>query len=221
MGYASLCVRHERTNGHGTAQETRVCMEIVFPCFSSSTTVCTESRPRRISQPAAYRREAEESVGIYPLAECHSTHVSAKIRALNRAECVIETLRHALNVLAMVAPVWLRSQVQPEWLDRSGHRAEEYRLPTSAEKRQALLHQVGQDGWGLLTAIQAEPTSHWMLAVPAIATLQRVWKQDYLPPDQGGTWIPDEDRLPAAKLFYSPYDLDASAGTKRSTHWIG
>src|SRR6266536_1190523 len=37
----------------------------------------------------------------------------------------------------------------------------------------------------------------------------------------GTTWIADEDRLPAAKLFYSPYDLDASAGTKRSTHWIG
>jgi transposase len=73
-------------------------------------------------------------------------------------------------LLAIVAPVWLRSQVQPEWLDRYGHRAEEYRLPTNAEKRQALLHQVGQDGWGLLTAIQAEPTSHWMLAVPAIDT---------------------------------------------------
>ena len=27
-----------------------------------------------------------------------STHVLAKVRALNRAECVVETLRHALNV---------------------------------------------------------------------------------------------------------------------------
>ena len=111
--------------------------------------------------------------------------------------------------------------MQPEWLERYGHRAEEYRLPTSTEKRQALLHQVGQDGWGLLTAIQAEPESHWMLSIAAVDTLQRVWKQDYLPPEKGGTWIPDEDRLPAAKLFYSPYDLDASAGTKRSTHWLG
>ena len=51
--------------------------------------------------------------------------------------------------------------------------------------------------------------------------MPRVWKQDYLPPEKGGTWIPDEDRLPAAQLYYSPYDLDASAGTKRSTHWIG
>jgi len=99
-----------------------------------------------------------------------STHVLAKIRALNRAECVIETLRHALNVLAIVAPDWGLRQVQPEWLDRYGHRAEEYRLPNSAEKRQALLHQVGQDGWGLLTAIQAKPENHWMLSVPAIDT---------------------------------------------------
>ncbi len=34
-----------------------------------------------------------------------STHVLAKIRDLNRAECVVETLRHALNVLAVVAPM--------------------------------------------------------------------------------------------------------------------
>ena len=150
-----------------------------------------------------------------------STHVLAKVRALNRAECVVETLRHTLNVLAVVAPDWLRNQVQPEWLERYGHRAEDYRLPTGEEKRQALLHQVGQDGWGLLAAIQAEPTLEWMLSIPAVDTLQRIWKQDFLPPDKGGTWIPDEDRLPAAKLYYSPYDLDASAGAKRSTHWIG
>jgi transposase len=81
-----------------------------------------------------------------------STHILAKVRALNRAECVIETLRHALNVLVVVAPDWLRSQVQPDWLERYGHRAEEYRLPKGEGKRQQLLHQVGQDGWELLSA---------------------------------------------------------------------
>lgn len=150
-----------------------------------------------------------------------STHILAKIRALNRTECVVETLRLALNVLAVVASDWLRSQVQPEWLERYGHRAEEYRLPSGTEKRQQFLHQVGQDGWGLLAAIQTDPQNHWMLSIPAVATLQGVWKQDYLPPDQGGTWIPDEERLDAAKLYFSPYDLDASAAKKRSTYWIG
>ena len=60
-----------------------------------------------------------------------------------------------------------------------------------------------------------------MLSVPAVDTLQRVWKQDDLPQDKGGSWIADEERLEAAKLCFSPYDLDASAGSKRSTHWIG
>jgi transposase len=150
-----------------------------------------------------------------------STHVLAKVRALNRAECVVETLRHALNILAVITPDWLQGQVQPDWLERYGHRAEEFRLPSSAEKRQKLLHQVGQDGWGLLAAIEADPQTHWMFSIPAVDTLQRVWKQDYLPLEQGGTWIADEDRLPAAKLYFSPYDLDASAATKRSTYWIG
>ena len=36
-----------------------------------------------------------------------STHVLAAIRALNRLECVGETLRHTLNSLADVAPDWL------------------------------------------------------------------------------------------------------------------
>jgi hypothetical protein len=42
-----------------------------------------------------------------------------------------------------------------------------------------------------------------------------------LPQDAGGTWIAEEDRLEAARLFYSPYDLDASAAKKRSVYWIG
>jgi transposase len=88
-----------------------------------------------------------------------STHILAKVRALNRAECVVETLRHALNVLAVVTPDWLRSQVQPDWLERYGPRASEYRFPSGAEERQQFLNQVGRDGWNLLTAIEADPAS--------------------------------------------------------------
>ncbi len=60
-------------------------------------------------------------------------------------------------LLAVVAPDWGLRQVQPDWLERYGHRVEEYRLPNGEEKRKALLHQVGQDGWGLLAAIEANP----------------------------------------------------------------
>ena len=99
-----------------------------------------------------------------------STHVLAKIRALNRAEWVVETLRHALNVVAVAAPDWGLRQVQPDWLERYGHRADEYRFPSGADKRQQFLLQVGRDGWEMRASIEAETESHWMLAIPAVAT---------------------------------------------------
>lgn len=62
-----------------------------------------------------------------------STHVLGAIRAMNRLECVGETVRHTLNVLAIVAPDWLRGHSQPEWIDRYGARMEGARLPKSGK----------------------------------------------------------------------------------------
>lgn len=50
-------------------------MEALFPCFSSSTTMRTEPEPRSTAQPIAYRGEAEEAVGIHPLAQCHIRNI--------------------------------------------------------------------------------------------------------------------------------------------------
>jgi transposase len=55
-----------------------------------------------------------------------STHVLGAIRALNRLECVGETLRHALNRWAVVAPDWLKENSQPEWVERYGKRVDDY-----------------------------------------------------------------------------------------------
>ena len=66
-----------------------------------------------------------------------STHVLAAIRTLNRLECVGETMRHALESLAVVAPAWLLQQVRPEWKERYEQRIQEYRLPASKADRQA------------------------------------------------------------------------------------
>src|SRR5712692_10359967 len=61
-----------------------------------------------------------------------STHVLAAIRTLNRLEVVGETLRHALNVLAEVAPEWLSTQMAPEWGLRYSTRFTDFRLPKGA-----------------------------------------------------------------------------------------
>jgi transposase len=49
-----------------------------------------------------------------------STHVLAKIRALNRVLCVWETMRAAPGSLAVVAPDRLRAHSQQELVERYG-----------------------------------------------------------------------------------------------------
>ena len=84
-----------------------------------------------------------------------STHVLAAIRTLNRLERAGETLRHALNSLAIAAPDWLRALSQPEWIDRYSRRMDDYHLPEGQEARRALAVTIGQDGVTLLNAVSA------------------------------------------------------------------
>src|SRR5260221_9767316 len=79
-----------------------------------------------------------------------STHIEAAIRNMNRLECVGESLRAALNSLAVVVPEWLRAHVPQEWYDRYAQRMEDFRLPKEATKRAALVEQIWQDAWNML-----------------------------------------------------------------------
>lgn len=153
-----------------------------------------------------------------------STHVLAAVRALNRLECVGETLRHALNVLAEVAPEWLRSYVErehAEWTERYSCRIEEYRLPTGAAARRAYAELIGADGWSLLQAVEATTAPAWLGELPAVQSVRRVWAQQYQPRETGGEWRRTQDLLPAGQIQNSPYDADARYGKKRETTWVG
>src|SRR5262249_45596793 len=108
-----------------------------------------------------------------------STHVVAAIRALNRLQCADETLRHALNTLAVVGPAWLRVPRKMEWVDRYGPRAQDYRLPAGKDERLAHALTIGADGHALLEAIDAAEAPPWLREVPAVQTLRRVWVQQY------------------------------------------
>ena len=107
-----------------------------------------------------------------------STHVLAKIRAINRLVCVGETLRHVLNCLAIVPPEWLLEHSKPEWVDRYGVRLEDSRLPSGEEDRQAWAQSVGQDGSELLSAVFDPNAPSWLREVAAIEILRRVWVQN-------------------------------------------
>lgn len=101
-----------------------------------------------------------------------STHVLARIRALNRTLGVGQTMVSVLNVLSEVAPEWVRAYVPPEWVERYGERLEHERLPKEEEERKHDANQVGVDGWALLEALDAPSTADWLKTLPAIMTLR-------------------------------------------------
>ena len=82
----------------------------------------------------------------------NSTHVLAAVRVLNRLECAIETMRHALESLAVAAPDWLRAHAEPDWAERYGHRAMDDRLAKNATRREERARTIGGDGHALLAA---------------------------------------------------------------------
>jgi transposase len=75
-----------------------------------------------------------------------STPVLGAIRAVHRSVGVADTMRHALNRVAVAAPEWLQAHRRPEWLERDGARAHDERLPKGEPPRLAYAHAVGLDG---------------------------------------------------------------------------
>jgi transposase len=150
-----------------------------------------------------------------------STHVLAAIRTLRRLECVGETMRHALNVLAEVAPAWLLEHMDSEWVDRYEKRFSDFRLPKNTKARVALAETIGADGRWLLESVYAETSLPWLAALEAIQTLRRVWIQHYHAREQGTAWRADDELPPSALLITSPSDIEARYSRKKSTAWTG
>ncbi|PDW01377.1 IS1182 family transposase [Candidatus Chloroploca asiatica] len=154
-----------------------------------------------------------------------STAVLGAVRMLHRLEHVGETLRHALNTLAHLAPAWLRQVADPAWVERYGHRIEQYRFPKAEAQRQALAVTIGQDGYQLLTACWSPDAPDGVRSHPAVETLRRVWLQQYYRSDAAES--PEvslrltSEQPPSAQIISSPYDPEARYTTKRETRWVG
>jgi transposase len=151
-----------------------------------------------------------------------STQVLARVRAVNRLECVTETMRSALNSLAVVAPAWLRAHSLTEWLERYGRRRDDSRLPASQVERQDYARQVGEDGYTLLAAVAVPDAPAWLREVPAVETLRRVWLQQFYVEAGQVRWRTEAEGIPPAALFISsPYDVEARYAKKHTTSWVG
>jgi transposase len=150
-----------------------------------------------------------------------STHVLAAIRVLNRLERVGETMRAALNDLAVMAPDWLQSLAPAEWYRRYGRRVENYQLPKTDAAREELARVVAADGEKLLAAVDAATDQALLVQIPTVMTLRRVWAEQYTGEPGQLRWRAVKDMPSPAGLISSPYDTDARYSTKRDVEWVG
>ncbi|MET9464469.1 transposase [Streptomyces sp. NPDC006544] len=150
-----------------------------------------------------------------------STHVLAAVRTLNRMEFVGETLRAALEALAVAAPTWLSGLNTPEWAERYGPRVDDYRFPKGGEVREQWSQQVGRDGFFLLEAVHAPEAPGWLREIEAVQVLRVSWVQQYHRDEKGVRWREGKDLPPVHHRLCSPYDTDARYGIKRGSGWTG
>lgn len=149
-----------------------------------------------------------------------STHVVAKTRALNRVRCVWETMRAALNRLAVVAPDWLRAHSEPEWVERNGPRSVDSRSPVG------MLHV-----WLVLKTSDLKEAHGVMLSLTQRLPSGFVRLRLETSCERSGSTIPrglmlvrwcsPKDIPPPSRSIGSPSDEEAHASSKRSTTWVG
>jgi transposase len=84
-------------------------------------------------------------------------------------------MRFTLNSLSGLVPDWLASHFQPEWANRYGPRADNFRLPDTKAKRLAYAQQIGQDGFWLMDQIDMDKQAAYFWQLPAVDILRLVW----------------------------------------------
>ncbi len=114
-----------------------------------------------------------------------STHVLAAVRRLNRGELVAETLRCALEELALRGERWLAPLVTPDWADRYGRPVRYDRLPRGGEALIAWVLQVGEDGMRILQAVYRDDASPGLRELRSVQVLRQVWVQQYWHDESG------------------------------------
>ena len=151
-----------------------------------------------------------------------ATHVHMAVRDLHRLEQVIETLRAALEALAVVAPAWLGGLLPPEWTRRYGQRGDDWRLPKAERARTERAVGVGRDGLVLLEAVDGPDAPTGLAGVEAVQVLRATWIQQFYLDGGQVRWRDKHSGLPpGSRVILNPFDPDARPGVKRGRAWRG
>jgi hypothetical protein len=127
------------------------------------------------------------------------------VRDLHRLEQVIETLRAALEALAVVAPAWLAGLVPPEWTSRYGQRGDDWRLPKAEPARLERAIEVGRDGLVLLEAVYGPDAPVGLADLEAVQVLRATWIQQFSLDGGQVRWRDKHSGLPpGSRLILNP-----------------
>jgi transposase len=204
-------------------------LELTDPGFHFS--VLTEFRARLLTEGAEpllldtmlARFKARGLVRPRGRQRTDSTHVLAAVHDLHLLELVAETLRATLDDLSAIVPDWVRAIARPAWFERYSHRVEDYRLPKSQEKREALALEIGADGFALLDALDGPDTPAAARTVRMVQTLRDVWRVHYARDGGNGRprWRAGAELPPVGERLQSPYDPEMHYSKKRQMEWSG
>lgn len=159
-----------------------------------------------------------------------STHVISAVRDVNRTELAGESVRAALEALAVAAPAWLAGVIDvPEFAHRYGERVNGWTMPASKTKRDRLAQVFGIDALALLRAVHAPDAPPWLREIEAVELLRQVVVQTYyVHTDARGREVvrkreADTDGVPPGSIrLASPYDPDARWAAKgEELFWLG
>ena len=203
-----------------------LCLDLGDPGFDASVLVDFRARllgggaERRLLERVLALLAEHKLVKARGKQRTDSTHVLSAVRELNRLERVLETMRVALNALAEAEPEWLRAIAPGAWVERYGYRPDAWRLPEKAAEREALLAQVGEDGYALLEAVWAAGPEA-ARALEQVETLRVVWVQNFHVVEGEGRPRGPKDLPPASRHVDTPHDVEARHGAKNATRWTG
>jgi transposase len=152
-----------------------------------------------------------------------ASHVLARVRNLNRLELLGEALRTCLNRLAELVPTWLDARLPATWYERYAERFNTWHLPKALPERQALVLQIGADGYALLDWLYQDRAELKLGQLSEIEALRQIWIQQFWLDENDAVQLREAKNMPkGSKLIASPFDLEARFSQERAGKaWLG
>ena len=119
-------------------------------------------------------------IGLF-LEAAQSTDSAALLRevcSINRAECVIEAMRQALEAIALTAPAWLVRIARPHWYERFESHSWNSHALLAQHNSQAFAVAIGGDVHHLLAQVK-ESGDPQLFRLPEVEQLHQIWLSQF------------------------------------------